>query len=1155
MVGTKILIVENDRIVAEDIKSSLKQLGFAVSGIVLSGEDAIRKVKEDTPDLVLMEILLKDEMNGIEAADQIQSQFNIPVVYLTAYADEEVVEKAKVTEPFGYLFKPFKDRELNTVIEIALYKHKMEKKLRDREQWLATTLKSIGDAVIATDKESFVTFMNPVAEALTGWDLKEATGKPLGDVFIIIHEKTRNVVENPVTKVLREGKIVGLANHTLLVSKDGKEIPIDDSGSPIRDEQGNITGVVLIFRDVMEKRTAEELLRESEEKYRNLINVSPDPIAIVQDHRHVFVNQRFTELFGYTMQDVENGLSSSQLLIEKDREKIVRRMSDIIEGKEVDPKYSVLNLVTKDGKKIPCECSGTQIVYNGRPADMATIRDITERKQAEGQLKLIKTAMDQSAEGIALADLGGNLTYLNNAFATMHGYNPEDLVGKHVSVFHTSEQMPPVEASLQQLMNHGEFNGELWRVKKDGTLFPSLMYNSLVYDEAGQPIIMIGTLRDISESKHVEEVLRENEAKFRTLFEDAGDALFIVEIEPGNSARFIECNQRTLSLFGCELSDIIGKSPALLSPEMQPDGKSSLEKTAEITKLVMEGKSQYIEWVHQRFDDKKQFFVEINLTRLTLGGKSNYMQAVVRDINDRKLAEEEKERLEAQLRQAQKIESLGTLAGGIAHEFNNILGIIIGNTELAISDVSEDDNAYNNLEEIQIASLRARDVVRQLLAFSRKTVEALKPMNLAPIVTEALKLIRSSIPTNIKIRKDILAEPFTVNADPTQVNQIIINLCTNASHAMQEEGGTLEVSLDNIELGENDLVNYHNLSAGNYMRLSVVDTGCGMTPKIMENIFDPFFTTKEVGQGTGMGLSVVHGIIKDHGGDITVLSESGKGTTFHILFPVVDWILEPDIKPSGLTPHGTEQILFVDDEKSIVLAAKHNLEDLGYTVVTETDPVHALEHFKENPRKFDLLITDTTMPGMTGDNLTKEVLKIRADLPVILCTGYSERISEKMAQKVGIKAFVMKPVVTHEMAKTIRKVLGTVKEEMAPYTSKRILVVDDEDQMRSMIREMLESSGFKVSEAPDGKVALWINKEKPADLVITDIIMPEKEGLETIMELKRYYPNVKIIAISGADDEKRKVYLDMAKKMGADNALSKPFEKEELLTAVKDLLG
>ena len=296
-----ILIVEDDWIVAEDTKITLKKLGFGVSGIVTSGEESLKKVEVEPPDLVLMDIKLEGEMGGIEAAARIRDRFNIPVVYVTGYADEDMLEKAKVTEPFGYIIKPFEDRELNSVIEISLYKHKMETKLKESEAWLYTTLKSIGDAVITTDTKGIVTFMNPVAQSLTGWRLEEAMGMPLTDVFNIINEETRKEVENPAARVLREGKVVELANHTLLIAKGGTEIPIDDSGAPIVDEKGDIIGVVLVFRDVGEKRDAEKALRKSD----SLVNTSGELMSVL-DRNYIYqtVNDAYLTAHKKTRADI-----------------------------------------------------------------------------------------------------------------------------------------------------------------------------------------------------------------------------------------------------------------------------------------------------------------------------------------------------------------------------------------------------------------------------------------------------------------------------------------------------------------------------------------------------------------------------------------------------------------------------------------------------------------------------------------------------------------------------------------------------------------------------------------------------------------------------------------------------------------------------------
>jgi len=383
----------------------------------------------------------------------------------------------------------------------------------------------------------------------------------------------------------------------------------------------------------------------------------------------------------------------------------------------------------------------------------------------------------------------------------------------------------------------------------------------------------------------------------------------------------------------------------------------------------------------------------------------------------------ERKQLEAQLRQSQKLEAVGTLAGGIAHDFNNILGIILGNTELAMREVPDWNPTHQNLSEVRAACLRARDIVKQILAFSRQTDQQLRPISIRPIIKEALQLLRSSIQTTIEIRQNISCDSDTVFTDPAQINQILINLCTNAVHAMHDDGGVLEVRLINRKIDGTEASKYPDLTPGDYVILSVSDTGHGIEPQIKDRIFDPYFTTKEVGKGSGMGLAVVIGIVKNLGGAITVESEPGSGATFHILLPVVEAEAETDAEPVDTLPKGSESILFIDDETSIANMGRKMLEYLEYKAESITSSVEALNLFKSNPNRFDLVITDMTMPHMNGDKLAKEILTIRPDMPIIMCTGYSERVDEELAEKIGIRAFMMKPIIMNEMANMIRKIL------------------------------------------------------------------------------------------------------------------------------------
>ncbi len=390
---------------------------------------------------------------------------------------------------------------------------------------------------------------------------------------------------------------------------------------------------------------------------------------------------------------------------------------------------------------------------------------------------------------------------------------------------------------------------------------------------------------------------------------------------------------------------------------------------------------------------------------------------VIRDISDRK-------QLESQLKQAHKMEAIGTLTGGIAHEFNNILSIILGNTELALDDVPEWNPAHFNLVEIKTAGLRAKNVVKQLLSFIRKTDIKRQPISIIPVIKDALKFLRSTITANIDIRQNIQDTVDTIFADPTQINQIMINLCTNASHAMEETGGMLDIGIQNVFLDEDSTALIDpELTQGNYVKVTVSDTGHGIAPENIERIFDPYFTTKEVGKGSGLGLSVVHGIVKIHRGAITVDSELGQGTTFNIFFPVTEEEVVTESKIIEELPTGNENILFVDDEESIVFIVRQMLERLGYQVEVKMNPVEALELFRSNPDQFDLVITDMAMPQMDGDKLVKEILNIRSEMPIILCTGFSKRVTEENAKELGIKAFAMKPLAIRNLAVVVRKAL------------------------------------------------------------------------------------------------------------------------------------
>jgi PAS domain S-box-containing protein len=525
-------------------------------------------------------------------------------------------------------------------------------------------------------------------------------------------------------------------------------------------------------------------------------------------------------------------------------------------------------------------------------------------------------------------------------------------------------------------------------------------------DAQGRVSAVIEYVKDITDRKRAEEALRESEEKYRTVLETSLDPIVVYDMD----GRVTFFNPAFTRIFGWTLEERLGKKMDLFVPEETwPETQKMIEK-------VLAGEN-FAGFETLRYTKEKNI-VHVNMSAAIY--KDQNGKPIGSVINLRDITEQKK--LEGQLHHALKMESIGTLAGGIAHDFNNILGIVLGNTELAMDDVPEWNPARLNLEEILKASLRAKDVVRQLLSFARKTQLEKKPTDIIPIVKDSLKLLRSSIPTSIELRQNIAENVAAIMADPTQINQVLINLCTNADHSMPD-GGVIEVTLKNVALDEDTAAQHADLTPGWYVNLAVSDTGHGISQEEIDRIFDPYFTTKELGKGTGMGLAVVHGIVKGHNGLITVQSEIGKGTTFSMVFPAVEEQAVSEPETGKELPTGDERILFIDDEEPLVKMGHQRLERLGYKVDATTSPIEALERFRSRPDQFDLVITDLTMPKMTGDKLVQEILNIRPDIPVILCTGFSEKIDEKKANAIGAADYIEKPLDKRDFAFKVRKVL------------------------------------------------------------------------------------------------------------------------------------
>jgi PAS domain S-box-containing protein len=637
-------------------------------------------------------------------------------------------------------------------------------------------------------------------------------------------------------------------------------------------------------------------------------------------------------------------------------------------------------------------------------------QEIIEREQAEEALreseKRFRELAELLPETIFEIDVSGHITFVNRSALEYFKYTQQDVdQGLNGFEMFVPEDRQRVMENAQKIFQ-GEQMGlvEYTALRKDGSTFP-VMVNTAARTHGDQPMGLRGIVIDISERVQSEKALRESESKFRSLFDLSPQAITLNELETGKLA---DVNNMFCDLTQYSKEEIIGKTTTEVGFYSHDD------RTRFLNELQTSGKVNGLEMDFKAKDGtiiNGLMFARV----IRISGKS-FILNIFLNITEQKM-------LQTQLQQAQKMESIGTLAGGIAHDFNNILYSIIGYTELALDDTEKETQLHDNLQELLDAATRAGDLVKQILTFSRQADPKLKPLKIQHIVREALKLIRSSLPTTIEINQNISNTCGLVMADATQIHQIAMNLLTNAYHAMADQGGKLEVTLKQVNLDVDNLKDPAML-AGSYVCLTVEDTGTGIDEYVMDRIFEPYFSTKEKDKGTGLGLAMIHGIVKSCGGNIRVYSEPGKGTAFHIYLPVIQTRAETkETRIISPVEGGKERILIVDDEDQIVRMTEQMLKRLGYHVTARTSSIEALEAFRATPDKFDLVITDMTMPNMTGVHLTQKLIEIRPDIPVIICTGFSEKISEQKASAMGIRGYVMKPVVKSALAKKIREVL------------------------------------------------------------------------------------------------------------------------------------
>ncbi len=762
------------------------------------------------------------------------------------------------------------------------------------------------------------------------------------------------------------------------------------------------------------------------DRYHELFERSTDAILIIVEDKFVDCNAATLKMLGYqNKQELLNTHPSElsperqpdgRLSYEKANEMIAIAFEKGSHRFEWDHRRA-------NGEVFPVEVLLTAVSEEGKDTLHVVWREITDRKKTEKALLRLTSIIESTSDLVCSATPDGRIQYMNNAGLEMFGWSEAELHGRKIIDAYPEWVMDMVNKGIAIATREGTWTGETAILGRDHREIPVSQVIMSHKTAEGELEYLSTIIRDISERKGAEKKLRNNLYLLHSIIDNQPTCVKLVR----RDGTLLDMNPAGLQMVAASTKEeVVGKNIYDIIDE------ADRESFRLFNEKVCGGKHSAFHFKVNALDGSTHYMESIAVPLHYGPGDEIVQLGITRDVTQERASNEERIRLEEQLRQAQKMESIGTLAGGIAHDFNNILSAIFGYTELAINEIDKPDRALKYLKEVVSGANRAKDLVTQILTFSRKTEQQLMPLRVELIVKEALKLLRSSIPTTIEIKMNIAQDCPTVMADPTHIHQIVMNLCTNAYHAMKDSGGELRVSLEPVVFDEysTDSNLPLGLGSGSYIRLEVGDSGGGIPESVIRKIFEPYFTTKEKGEGTGLGLAVVHGIVTGLHGHISVESSAGRGTTFTVYLPTLNETeaLPPEER-TQVTPTGDEHILFVDDDETLVRMTTTLLERRGYKVTALTSSLEALHSFQETPDAFDLVITDMTMPKLTGIDLAKQMFALCPDLPIILCSGFSDLVNEEQARALGINEYIMKPVAQGDFLETVRKVLDASRRD------------------------------------------------------------------------------------------------------------------------------
>ncbi len=853
----------------------------------------------------------------------------------------------------------------------------------------------IEDQIVIIGLDHRIIAANPAVERATGLPAEKLVGQLCYEVLHCIHEAPQECPHSLLIQekqpTSKEVEMEMLGGHYLL------------SISPLFNEAGELAKTIHVARDITTLK--KEKLRNEE-----ILHTAMDGFFLInRAGKFLDINEAACRITGYTRAELLE-MAILDIDVKYTPPKLAAFMDEI--AAQGGARFETL-IKRKDGKVIDAELCTTYLEMDGGQF-IVFMKDITERQlfltALQESEKKFRTLFEASKDAIILSDVSGNINLLNCAAEEMFGYGPGELIGHPLTILMPEEyhhehlegmkrvSTTDQSAYVSQIL---EFKG----VKKNGDEFPLEL--NITWWEIGGKTYYSGIIRDITKRKNAERALRESEAKLNAIFHAAQDGILVADAV---TKMFLTGNKRICEMLGYGLNEI------------STLGVQDIHPPNELAFVIKQFERQANKEIEVAQDtpvlrkDGSVFFADISSSPVKFD-EQEFLVGIFRDVTKRR-------EVEAQSRQSQKLEAIGTLAGGIAHDFNNILSAILGYSELALQDISLDSIVHNEIEEVIKAGNRAKELVRQILTFSRQERGAFSVQKIQVIIKEVVKLLRSTIPTSIEIEQDIDDGCCAIHADPTQIHQLVMNLCTNAFHAMENSGGVLRITLQEIHTKKRVKTFHSYLEPGQYVRLQVVDTGAGIDKEVLNKIFDPYFSTKQKEKGTGLGLAVVHGIVETHGGNIEVESTLGKGVTFSIYFPATAESAKVDEVHVPSRFRGQGNVLFVDDEEALTGLGKKMLSQMGYEVTTEKSGVDALATFKKNPQHFDVIITDQTMPKMSGTDLAKKVFKIRPDMPVVLSSGYSTVVTDIDIKALGIKAFLLKPVSAEMFAQTLEHILG-----------------------------------------------------------------------------------------------------------------------------------